>query len=219
MIHAIFFDLDGTLFHRAEAHRRYSLDLINRRPDVFLDARREADLEFLTEAADDPAWNRRAFARRVAERYPALGMTHAELARDHAARLARFVEPDAGISKLFASLADQRRLAIVSNGSSQVQRAKLAMLGLGELCPRAFISGELGIAKPDPRLFRMALEWTECRADEALFVGDDPAIDIAGAAGLKMTTCWVAGGRSYPLDLPPPDLTIDRVAELEKILR
>ena len=88
MIHAIFFDLDGTLFHRAEAHRRYSLDLINRRPDVFLDARREADLEFLTEAADDPAWNRRAFARRVAERYPALGMTHAELARDLAVEAA-----------------------------------------------------------------------------------------------------------------------------------
>jgi putative hydrolase of the HAD superfamily len=213
MIRAIFFDLDGTLVDRAKAHHRYCLDLVDRRPDVFPDRQRDVDLQVLTEGADDLAWDRRTFGRRVAERFPDLGMTAGQVARDHATRLAGFVEADPRIVRLLANLASRHRLAIVSNGSGQVQRSKLARLGLGPI--RAFVSGELGVSKPDRALFLTALEWADCQASEALFVGDDPARDIAGAAGVGMATCWVSGGCPYPAGLPTPDRTIHNVADLE----
>ncbi len=180
MIRAIFFDLDDTLVDRASAHRRYCLDLLDRRPDIF----RDADLEKLAGDADDPSWDRKAFSRRVALAFPGLGLTAEEVSRDHASRLSAFVDPDPEVVRLLERLASRYRLAVVSNGSSRVQRAKLARLGLGAATPRAFLSGELGVAKPDPRPFRLALEWAGCGSDESLMVGDDPVRDVAGAAGV-----------------------------------
>ncbi len=215
MIRAIFFDLDGTLVDRASAHRRYCLDLLDRRPDIF----RDADLEKLAGDADDPAWDRKAFSRRVASAFPRPPrLTAEEVSRDHASRLAEFVDPDPAVVRLLERLASRYRLAVVSNGSSRVQRAKLARLGLGAATPRAFLSGELGVAKPDPRPFRLALEWAGCGSDESLMVGDDPVCDVAGAAGVGLSTCWVSRGRAYPSGLPVPDWSIDLVGDLPEIL-
>jgi putative hydrolase of the HAD superfamily len=211
MIRAIFFDLDGTLVDRASAHRRYCLDLIGRHPDAFPEHRRDMDFRALTA---DPSWDRKEFSRRVASAFPGLGLTAEGLARDHASKLATFVEVDPAVVLLLEGLARCYRLAVVSNGSSRVQRAKLARLGLGPAIPRAFLSGELGVAKPDPRPFRLALEWAGCEPGEALMVGDDPAVDVAGAAGVGLATCWVSGGRAYPPGLPEPDRTVARVLDL-----
>ena len=213
MIRAIFFDLDGTLIDRADAHERFCLDLMDRHPDVFPRDRWRADLGVLMAGADGPGWDRRAFARRAARAFPALGRTAAQIGRDHAARLASFVAPDAAVVGLLAGLAGRHRLAIVTDGSGPVQRAKLARLGPSAL--RAFVSGELGAAKPDPAPFLAALDWAGCRPDEALFVGDDPGRDIAGAAGVGMRTCWVSAGRPYPPGPPRPSRTIERVTDLE----
>lgn len=218
MIRAIFFDLDGTLFDRVSVQRRYCLDLIHRRPEVFPEDRRVADLLDLIGHASDLDRGRRALGRRIAERFPGLGMTWAEIANDHASRIAGFVEPDPRITHLLKGLSRRHRLAIVSNGAGRVQRAKLAKLGLGDATPRAFISGEVGSAKPDPTLFDTALAWADCKAPETLFVGDDPERDIAGAAGAGMTTCWVSGGRPYPIGLPRPDRTIVSVDELGEVV-
>ncbi|WP_406695652.1 HAD family hydrolase [Singulisphaera sp. Ch08] len=215
MIRAIFFDLDGTLFDRAAAHRLYCLDLMARYPNVFLPLHHASDLLRL-ERDDDAGWDRRRFARGVVSRFPGVGLTASELAADHASRLPGFVRPDPSVTLLFAALNDRYRLAIVSNGSSQCQRAKLARLDLGHPPPRAFLSGELGVAKPEPALFQKALDWVDCTPREALFVGDDPVRDIAGAAALGMATCWVSAGRAYPPGLPAADLTIDRVADLSR---
>jgi putative hydrolase of the HAD superfamily len=216
MILAIFFDLDGTLIDRAGAHRRYCLDLMASRPDAFPPGLGQADLEALIEGADDPGWDRRAFARRAASLFPSLGLVATEIARDHAARLASFVEPDQEVAELLSALAGRYRVAVVTDGSGQVQRAKLARLGLGAGTPRAFVSGELGVAKPDPSPFRAALAWAGCRPEEALFVGDDPGRDIAGASEVGMATCWVSAGRAYPPGFPRPDRTIRRVSDLAR---
>ncbi|WP_435018286.1 HAD family hydrolase [Tundrisphaera sp. TA3] len=214
MIRALFFDLDGTLLDRAGAHRRYCLDLIARRPDAFAAGQGGVDLDRLVAGADAPGWDRRAFARRAASAFPALGLSAAEIARDHSARLASFIEPDPAVSGLLGDLAGRYRVAIVTDGAGPVQRAKLGRLGLGAAIPRAFVSGEIGSAKPDPAPFLAALAWAGCLPSEALFVGDDPARDIAGASNVGMATCWVSAGRPYPPGFPTPGRTVQSVADL-----
>ena len=216
MILAIFFDLDGTLIDRAEAHRRYCLDLMAQRPDAFPPGRSQADLEALhrrgRRARVGSPRIRSPGRRVVPEPGPGRGGN-----RQGPRRPARRVRrADSEVVGLLAALTRRYRMAVVTNGSGRVQRAKLARLGLGAGTPRAFVSGELGVAKPDPAPFRAALAWAGCRPEEALFVGDDPGRDIAGASGVGMATCWVSAGRAYPAGFPRPGLTIRGVADLAR---
>ncbi len=64
-------------------------------------------------------------------------------------------------------------------------------MGIGELLEVMVISDEVGMKKPDPRIFRMALERLEVGAEEAVFVGDNLELDIAGARGVGMRAVWL----------------------------
>ena len=65
----------------------------------------------------------------------------------------------------------------------------------------------------------LALKQAGCGAAEAVFVGDSPRNDIAGAAACGMTTVWVnRAGRSYPDGLPRPDYEVRSLDELERVV-
>jgi HAD superfamily hydrolase (TIGR01549 family) len=74
------------------------------------------------------------------------------------------------------------RLAAVSNGPGPVQRRRLELAGLSAYFDAIVLSCERGVAKPDPAIFRMALEECGVEADEALMIGDSAASDMNGAA-------------------------------------
>jgi putative hydrolase of the HAD superfamily len=72
------------------------------------------------------------------------------------------------------------RLAVVSNWDVSLHDV-LERTGLRPLVDAVAISAELGVAKPDPAIFRAALERLDAPADGALHVGDSLEHDIAGA--------------------------------------
>ncbi len=72
------------------------------------------------------------------------------------------------------------RVAVISNAEGQVAR-DLDNAGY-ERCFEFVIDSELvGVRKPDPAIFAMALERLELPAAHAVYVGDMPAIDVEGA--------------------------------------
>jgi putative hydrolase of the HAD superfamily len=75
---------------------------------------------------------------------------------------------------------------IVSNWDVSL-RGVLDDTGLAPLVDAAVISAEVGVAKPDPRIFARALEVAGVSAAEALHVGDTAEADLAGAraAGIR----------------------------------
>ena len=85
----------------------------------------------------------------------------------------------------------QRHLGIVTNGPTAVQRDKVELLGLDRLVDFVVISGEVGIEKPDPRIFELALARAGTTADEAVVIGDAPEYDIAGARAAGIRSIWV----------------------------
>lgn len=185
-MHAVLFDLDDTLLDRQAAFRRYASDLL---------ARRGVDspgaLETLVELDARGRVDRETFAERVAARYPQL----TGLAADFAARFASCVEPRPGVREALADLAATRPVAIVSNGSGTRQRAKLEAADLHDLGLDVLISGEVGAAKPDPRIFELAMAALNVPPSDIWFVGDHPDHDIVGAAHVGMQTCWVRRGQ------------------------
>ena len=108
------------------------------------------------------------------------------------------------------------RLALLTNGSSDIQRRKINRFRLAQYFDHIFIEEELGVGKPDERVFRTALEKLKATPGESCMVGDDLERDIAGAQKLGIFTVWVDLKKT---GLPPkssikPDHIISSIIEL-----
>ena len=83
-------------------------------------------------------------------------------------------------------------------------------------------STEVGLSKPDPAIFQLALEKENCQPERALMVGDRLDNDIFPAKKLGMQTIWVRqgfGGFQEPKSVDyEPDLTIQSIEEVEVYL-
>ncbi len=204
MYRVIFFDLDDTLFDRTAALRGWVTSQLGS-----LDA---ATLAWVIELDDRGRRPRLHFAAGVIERF-GMHRTVCELASAFPSELAHHVEPEAGVRETVERLARDRRVAIVTNGGA-AQRDKLQRAGLADVVEQVFVSGELGIAKPESGIFECALAWSEAAPGECLFVGDDPINDIAPAAALGMATAWLPRGPW--VGSQPPGLTIHSITELAR---
>ena len=100
---------------------------------------------------------------------------------------------DLDILEALRELSADFKLALVTNGGSATQRAKLKVSGLMEAFPAdaILISDEVGSAKPEPDILWEACRRLQVPPDRALFVGDREEIDgeaarQAGLAFLKV---------------------------------
>lgn len=100
-----------------------------------------------------------------------------------------FAEPDA--SRILASLHGQCVTGVISNHEQPaVQRRRLAASGLAAFLDVIVISGDIGIEKPDPRVFAHTLQLLGMAAKQCLFVGDSIILDDTGARNAGMDFCW-----------------------------
>lgn len=113
-----------------------------------------------------------------------------------------------------------RRVGLITNGPAEIQRAKIDLLELWAHVDFAVISGEFGSEKPDPAIFREALRLGEAKAAGAVYVGDSPDLDVAGARAVGIQTVWVnRDGLPWPTEAgAPPDHEVRGVRELEAVL-
>jgi putative hydrolase of the HAD superfamily len=116
------------------------------------------------------------------------------------------------------ALAPRYHLALVTNGAPDVQREKLAATGLGRYFAAVVISAELGIGKPDRRIFGAALDRIGASASDAVMVGDSLERDVAGARGAGLRTIWLERDDAAPDRTPLPDARIDELGELPAAL-
>jgi len=83
------------------------------------------------------------------------------------------------------------QVAIITNGVTKTQRSKIENSGLAEYFDTILISQEVGISKPDRRIFQMALAKLKVKAEETLFVGDNLEGDIAGCQSAGIKGIWI----------------------------
>lgn len=90
------------------------------------------------------------------------------------------------------------RIVVVSNGMGWQQRAKIARAGLTGLLDGIVLSEEVGVAKPDPRIFAAACTGTE-DGEQTWMIGDNPRADVLGARDAGLPVIWVSHGRVWPV--------------------
>jgi putative hydrolase of the HAD superfamily len=80
-------------------------------------------------------------------------------------------------------------------------------------------SEEAGCAKPDPWIFRRALDVLSADASSSWFVGDNPVAEVGGAEGAGLRAVWIGAGSTWPDELPPPRYAIHRLEQLLDLVR
>ena len=101
--------------------------------------------------------------------------------------------PDA--DRVVKYLAAKYPLTIISNGFKEVQYYKFEHSGLAKYFTHTLISEEIGINKPQPDIFRIALQRNSITAEQAIMVGDSYSSDIAGAKAAGIDQIWVTNER------------------------
>lgn len=80
-------------------------------------------------------------------------------------------------------------------------------------------SEEVGFKKPDPRIFKRALEKVRTRAEQTLFVGDSVSRDMRGAKNIGMPHVWLKNEESRGIKpCCPKEKIIHSLQELAEIL-
>jgi putative hydrolase of the HAD superfamily len=190
---AVAFDLDDTLFpQRAWLDGAWTAVAARAADDGINQARlRDALVAIASEGTDRGRIIDRALAS-----LGAADLDVAPLVDAFRSYRAPSVTPYAGTRDSLARLAAHVPLALVSDGDPAIQQAKLDATGLGDLFTAVVWSDEHGREhrKPDPLPFRVALTELGCAPDEAVFVGDRPGKDVAGAATAGMHAVRVRTG-------------------------
>jgi HAD superfamily hydrolase (TIGR01509 family) len=118
-----------------------------------------------------------------------------------------------GAAEALADLGERYVLGLVTNGNTDPERGPL----VGRFAFR-LASDEVGIRKPDPRIFAMAAAAADCHPSELVHVGDHPTVDVAAAQAAGCRGVWLDRGTNT---LPPtvvPDAIIGHLGELATVL-
>ena len=175
-----------------------------------------ADLRALREWA--PTYRREAWSNALADH----GVQDAALAEELAAafpeeqRPRRTAFPDA--EPVLRELQASYRLGLVTNGVPDLQREKLRGAGLTGYFDAVIISGEVGVGKPDPRIFEAAVATLTAGPEETVMVGDNLRRDIEPAQRMGIRAVWInRSGKACENDVRP-DAQINSLSQLPDLL-
>lgn len=213
---AVLFDLDGTLLNRRETFRRHIEQQVARRAELFA-SRRTVDIDRMIAIDDNGCCPRADFYRKIEVEFGLAPGTSSQLLADFEARFPETCVPATSLYSTLEGLrSSQLRLGLITNGRCSVQGRKVDGLGIRHFLDVVVISESIGVRKPDPRIFADALTQMGVSPASAVYVGDNPEVDIVGARRSGLFAVWKRDPYwSEPRDV---DWIIDDLAELLPII-
>ncbi len=212
-IDAVAFDLYGTLLEIASVGRAAAL--VTEEPAALVDLWRQKQLEYtwlrsLMGRYQD-FWATTADALDYA--LDRLGIVVDAATRAHLLGAWLDVRPYPEVPEALAALAP-RRLAVLSNGNQDMLEAGLAAAGIRNAFDHVISVDELGVYKPHPSVYELALKAFSLPAERILFVSSN-AWDASGARSFGLPVAWV-NRTNAPLERlgAPPNLVVANLAEL-----
>ena len=113
------------------------------------------------------------------------------------------------------------RMYILSNGFTELQSRKMHSAGIESYFDGVILSEDIGVNKPNPEIFYHALRVAGVGASEALMIGDNLEVDIAGASRVGIDQVYydlAASGDDAVSLKPSPTYVISSLLDLKGIL-
>jgi len=111
-----------------------------------------------------------------------------------------------------------QQIAILSNGSPAMLEAVVKSSGVEDLVQIILSVEMVGIFKPDPTVYQLALDRLAVKAEEIVFMSSN-AWDAVGATAFGLRVAWINRFAQRPERLPfQPDLEIKTLDELLGLL-
>lgn len=128
-------------------------------------------------------------------------------------------KPLPGAVKLLEFLKNRFKLGMITNGFIDLQEARLRRNGLFEVFDILVISENVGVAKPDSKIFEHAFTLMgNVSRKEILMVGDSPNSDILGGMRVGIDTCWINPENKPIPDNINPTYNIQKLNELKNLV-
>jgi 2-haloacid dehalogenase len=124
-----------------------------------------------------------------------------------------------GALEVVQALSGGHRMAIITNGLKEVQRSRFERSTIFPYFAELIISDEVGVAKPDPGIFDIALRRLgNPDKQSVLVIGDSLSSDMRGGHNAGLATCWYnPSGQPRPAE-PPITYEIRHLSELLPLL-
>jgi FMN phosphatase YigB (HAD superfamily) len=208
-----FLDLDNTLVDQSRALREWAEYFV---ADRGIDP---AAVDYLAvKSSTASTWTEYAEGFK---RHFHLAESVEQLVRDVTETYPNFFVLDDAVDSGLRLLRDEGwRLAIVTNGATAMQNAKIDRVGLRELVDAVLVSETEGVRKPDRAIFERAAQrvGVELGHRTGWMVGDSLDADVAGGIAADLCTIWLPGDRQLTVADPQPDHLCDSAADALKLL-
>jgi putative hydrolase of the HAD superfamily len=216
VIKAVLFDLDETLILRSGAIRAFIKDQYRRFAPQLGGIDEARYTGRFIEMEKNGVIGKDVVYPAFVEELGITGVTSDALLEDYRARYADFASPSPGAVETVKALHEAGvKTGILTNGNTRVQNSKIDSIGLRACLDVVVISEAVGLKKPDRAIFALALTDLGVDAQSTLFVGDNPEVDIVGAAAAGLQTAWFRNGAIWPEGLlPRADVDIDTIGEV-----
>jgi putative hydrolase of the HAD superfamily len=191
MIRAVLFDLDGTLYDRDAAMEAFAHEQFSAFKDQLPDLSAPQFLARFLDLDEHGYAKRSDLYRHLAGEFRFSDTLAVDLERhfwDCYSRGCGATEDAWTTLRTLRSAG--KKLGVITNGATKWQMTKLQALGMGGFFDVVLVSEAEGISKPDARIFHRALDLCGVAAHEAMFVGDHPEIDVAGAKAAGLAAVW-----------------------------
>ena len=193
MIKALIFDFDGTLSNRtANAYDIYYDSLKPYFPD-FDEIEYEAMLQDLmyydcngTISMDVRMY---AFMAKYGDHLPKTFIS--DYAAFYVKHMYEYTNLQKETAEVLEKLKGAYKLGLLSNGDPFSQHHKIEHTGVGKYFDEIIVSGDLGIHKPDQKIFELMAEKLCVDCSECMMIGDVFSSDILGAYRAGMVPVWV----------------------------
>lgn len=203
----IFFDLDHTLwdFEKNSAltfKKIFELNGLSIKLDKFLNYYQNINLKYWRLYRVDKVTKEALRYGRIKDtfdiiKYDASDELILKLADDYITYLSSFNHLFDGTHEILGYLKERYSLHIITNGFNEVQNKKLKNSGILKYFKEIITSEEVGVKKPNPKVFEYALEKANARKEESVMIGDSWEADIMGAKnyGLDVIYCNFDGNK------------------------
>ena len=121
-----------------------------------------------------------------------------------------------GAKDVLFNLSLHYNLHIITNGFKEVQYIKLKKSGIYGFFNKIIVSEDVGVLKPNKKIFQYALKICKTSAKESLMIGDDFISDVKGAKSLGIDQVFF--DYKHTMKKSDSTFTIFHLKELENIL-